>query len=164
VRAGEVLDAFSPDYVRCDRYSLGEHRMDPLRARSIRFGSQRRVPAAGTHILLPIIGIAVGGLILLMRSDTMAESSMQCRCGGSLLSVVSHHGLYFPSAVVKPFLPGYFALPAGIGDTLTGVFAIGVAIALQRETPSARKLAYAVNIFGLARPDHCSLYGDAYSS
>lgn len=109
------------------------------------------VPAAGTHILLPIIGIAVGGLILLMRSDTMA-GVVDAVPLWWLVAFQSYRitGFIFLRLWSNHFLPGYFALPAGIGDTLTGVFAIGVAIALQRETPSARKLAYAVNIFGLA--------------
>jgi hypothetical protein len=48
------------------------------------------------------------------------------------------------------FLPGFFALPAGIGDALTGGFAIAAAVALWRKSPWAQPFAYAVNIFGLA--------------
>src|SRR5262249_22005442 len=48
------------------------------------------------------------------------------------------------------FLPGFFALPAGIGDTHTGLFAIVAVVALWRNAPLARPLGYAVNVFGLA--------------
>jgi hypothetical protein len=48
------------------------------------------------------------------------------------------------------FLPGFFALPAGIGDTLAGLFAIVAVVALWRDAPFARPLGYAVNVFGLA--------------
>src|SRR5215470_13406827 len=41
------------------------------------------------------------------------------------------------------FLPGFFALPAGIGDTLTGLFAIVAVVALWWDAPLARPLAYA---------------------
>jgi hypothetical protein len=46
-------------------------------------------------------------------------------------------------------LPGEFALPAGIGDVLTGLFAIPVAIYLTRGGRYSRAAAYAWNIFGI---------------
>jgi len=47
-------------------------------------------------------------------------------------------------------VPGEFALPAGIGDVLTGLFAIPVAIGLAAGTRKGRRAAIAWNIFGLA--------------
>jgi hypothetical protein len=47
-------------------------------------------------------------------------------------------------------VPGIFALPAGIGDVLTGLFAVPVAIGLTSGTREARRAAIAWNIFGLA--------------
>jgi hypothetical protein len=47
-------------------------------------------------------------------------------------------------------LPGVFALPAGIGDVLTGLFAVPAAIAVATGTAQGRKAAIAWNIFGLA--------------
>ena len=47
-------------------------------------------------------------------------------------------------------VPGIFALPAGIGDVITGLFAVPVAIALASGTKEARRAAIAWNIFGLA--------------
>ncbi|HVH79922.1 MAG TPA: hypothetical protein VM782_11055, partial [Stellaceae bacterium] len=47
-------------------------------------------------------------------------------------------------------VPGIFAWPAGVGDTLTGLFAVPVAIALASRTEDTRRAAVAWNIFGLA--------------
>ena len=47
-------------------------------------------------------------------------------------------------------VPGIFALPAGIGDLLTGLFAVPVAIGLASGTVESRRAAVAWNIFGLA--------------
>jgi hypothetical protein len=46
-------------------------------------------------------------------------------------------------------LPARFALPAGIGDTLTGIAAPLVALAVARNRPGARKWAVAWNLFGI---------------
>ena len=47
-------------------------------------------------------------------------------------------------------LPGLWALPAGTGDVLTGLFAVPAAIALAAGTPEGRKAAILWNIFGIA--------------
>jgi hypothetical protein len=47
-------------------------------------------------------------------------------------------------------LPGLFGLPAGIGDVLTGLFAVPAAIAVASGTAEGRKAAILWNIFGLA--------------
>jgi hypothetical protein len=46
--------------------------------------------------------------------------------------------------------PGVFALPAGIGDMLTGLLAVPAAIAVASGTAQGRKAAIAWNILGLA--------------
>jgi hypothetical protein len=46
-------------------------------------------------------------------------------------------------------VPGIFALPAGIGDVLTGLLAVPVAISLASGSPESRRAAIAWNIFGL---------------
>jgi hypothetical protein len=109
------------------------------------------VTAAGTHILLPIILISVGALITLTRSKTMT-AVVDAAPLWWLLAFQAYRitGFVFLRLWGKGFLPGYFALPAGIGDMLTGIFAIGAAIALRQQVPWARRFAYAVNIFGLA--------------
>lgn len=47
-------------------------------------------------------------------------------------------------------LPGLWALPAGTGDVLTGLFAVPAAIALATGTAEGRKAAILWNAFGLA--------------
>jgi hypothetical protein len=47
-------------------------------------------------------------------------------------------------------LPGLFALPAGIGDVATGLFALFVAYAWYSGKPYARSAAIAWNLFGMA--------------
>jgi len=47
-------------------------------------------------------------------------------------------------------LPGLWALPAGTGDVLTGLFAVPAAITLATGTAEGRKAAILWNIFGIA--------------
>ncbi|WP_426609385.1 MFS transporter [Bradyrhizobium sp. McL0616] len=47
-------------------------------------------------------------------------------------------------------LPGLWALPAGIGDVLTGLFAVTAAVAVATGTAEGRKAAIVWNIFGIA--------------
>ncbi|HZS81310.1 MAG TPA: hypothetical protein VFA50_00445 [Stellaceae bacterium] len=47
-------------------------------------------------------------------------------------------------------MPGVFALPAGIGDVLTGLFAVPAAIAVGAGTAQGRRAAITWNLFGLA--------------
>jgi hypothetical protein len=51
---------------------------------------------------------------------------------------------------LRGVLPGLWALPAGAGDVLTGLFAVQAAIALAAGTAAGRKGAIVWNIFGLA--------------
>jgi hypothetical protein len=51
---------------------------------------------------------------------------------------------------LRGLLPGLWALPAGTGDVLTGLFAVSAAIALATGTAEGRKAAMLWNIFGLA--------------
>jgi hypothetical protein len=47
-------------------------------------------------------------------------------------------------------LPGVFAIPAGTGDLLTGLFAVPAAIAVASGTAKGRRAAIMWNLFGLA--------------
>jgi hypothetical protein len=51
---------------------------------------------------------------------------------------------------LRGLLPGLWALPAGTGDVLTGLFAVPAAIALAADTAEGRKAAILWNIFGIA--------------
>jgi hypothetical protein len=46
-------------------------------------------------------------------------------------------------------LPGVFALPAGVGDTLVGALAVPVALYVQSGGPGGRPAAYAWNLLGI---------------
>jgi hypothetical protein len=50
---------------------------------------------------------------------------------------------------VRGLVPGVFALPARIGDLITGLLAVPVAISLAAGTLEAREAAVAWNVFGL---------------
>jgi hypothetical protein len=58
-------------------------------------------------------------------------------------------GLVFLLAWSRGFLPGYFALPAGIGDALVGVLAIPLALGLRSDSLFVRRLALGWNILGI---------------
>ena len=51
---------------------------------------------------------------------------------------------------LRGLLPGLWALPAGTGDVLTGLFAVPAAIVLATGTAEGRKAAILWNIFGFA--------------
>jgi hypothetical protein len=51
---------------------------------------------------------------------------------------------------LRGLLPALWALPAGTGDVLTGLFAVPAAIALAAGTTEGRKAAILWNLFGLA--------------
>src|SRR5436305_12815047 len=59
-------------------------------------------------------------------------------------------GAIFLVAWMRGVAPGAFALPAGIGDVITGLLAVPIAISLAAGTLEARTAAIAWNIFGLA--------------
>lgn len=109
------------------------------------------VSTAGIHILLPIVLIAAGAFYFITRSKTLT-AALDASPLWWLLAFQGYRitGFIFLRLWANGFLPGYFALPAGIGDMTTAVFAIAAAIALRRVSSQTRRLAYAVNIFGLA--------------
>ncbi len=123
-----------------------------LAARAIfaRIGEAGALNAAG-FILLPIVLLVAGALAVLTRSKTMS-AAIDASPLWWLVAFQSYRisGFIFLRLWAAGFLPGYFALPAGIGDTLTGALSIGAAVALWKQLPWARRFAYGVNIFGIA--------------
>lgn len=115
-------------------------------------------PAAGTTqafaggiVVVPTIVLVAVVLTLLMRSRTITAAIDVA----PLWWLVAYQAYRVAEFIFlrlwsQGFLPGYFALPAGIGDILTGVFAALVVIALLRNSPKATALAYTVNTFGIA--------------
>jgi hypothetical protein len=59
-------------------------------------------------------------------------------------------GSWALAAWLRGALPGVFALPAGTGDLLTGLFPVPTAIAVAIGTAQGRRAAMIWNIFGLA--------------
>jgi len=107
--------------------------------------------AQGGMIVAPIVLLVAAALTSLMRSEAIAAAID----AAPLWWLVTYQGyrvtgLIFVKLGADGFLPGFFALPAGIGDMLTGVLAMGAAIALWRKSPWAQTFAYGVNIFGVA--------------
>jgi len=103
-------------------------------------------------VLVPMIILIISGLTLLTRSQTIAAALDAVPLWWLIAYQMSrvNGGVIFLPLWYYGFLPGFFALPAGIGDTLTGLFAIVAVVALWRDAPLARPLAYAVNVFGMA--------------
>src|SRR5215831_13913310 len=88
-------------------------------------------------VLVPMIFFIISALTLLTRSQTIAAAVD----AAPLWWLIAYQmfrvngGVIFLPLWYYGFLPGFFALPAGIGDTLTGLFAIVAVVALWRDAP-----------------------------
>lgn len=109
-------------------------------------------PGAVALPLLPIatLGPVALALPVLLRSrrigkvlDAMPASWLVA------LQVLRVNGFVFLLAWAAGTAPGVFALPAGIGDVLTGLLAVPVALSLGSGSRESRRAAIAWNIFGL---------------
>jgi hypothetical protein len=109
-------------------------------------------PGAAAIPLLPIaaLGPVVLTIPILLRSrrigqvlDAMPASWMVA------LQVVRVNGFAFLIGWAYGTVPGVFALPAGIGDILTGLLAVPIAISLGSGSRDSRRAAIAWNLFGL---------------
>jgi hypothetical protein len=105
------------------------------------------LPMLPLAILLPVI---VGApLVLLSRRvgqllDAMPASWLVA------LQLYRVFGSQWLAYWLRGLLPGLWALPAGTGDVLTGLFAVPAAIALAAGAAEGRKAAVLWNIFGIA--------------
>jgi hypothetical protein len=108
------------------------------------FVTGTRLPALPLAIFLPVI---IGAPLLLLSKrvgqvlDAMPASWLVA------LQLFRVYGSVFLVAGLRGALPG---VPAGIGDVLTGLFAVPAAIALATGTAQGRRAAIIWNIFGLA--------------
>jgi hypothetical protein len=109
-------------------------------------------PGAAAIPLVPIATLLPPALALpiLLRSrrvgevlDAMPASWMVA------LQVLRVNGFAFLIGWAYGTVPGVFALPAGIGDILTGLLAVPIAISLGSGSRESRRAAIAWNIFGL---------------
>jgi hypothetical protein len=103
-------------------------------------------PVLPLAIFLPVI---VGAPILLRSKrigqvlDAMPESWLIA------LQLYRVFGAIFLVNWARGVMPGLFALPAGTGDVITGLFAVPVAISLMGAAGEGRKAAIAWNVFGI---------------
>jgi hypothetical protein len=109
-------------------------------------------PGAIAIPLQPIatLGPVVLGVPVLLRSRRIGEVLDAMPASWLVaLQVFRVLGSAFLIGWAYGTVPSVFALPAGIGDTLTGLLAVPVAISLELESREGRRAAIAWNIFGL---------------
>jgi hypothetical protein len=95
------------------------------------------------------VTLAVGYLFLLSRTfrDVIAAIPQHWLIGIQTFRIL---GGVFLVRYFEGQLPGVFAIPAGVGDVLTGIFAPLVAYWWLSAKPYARPAAIAWNLFGMA--------------
>ena len=105
------------------------------------------LPLLPMAIFLPVII----GVPLLLSSKRMGEV-LDAMPASWLVALQLYRvfGSVFLVGVLRGVLPGVFGLPAGIGDVLTGLFAVPAALAVATGTAEGRRAAILWNIFGLA--------------
>ena len=105
------------------------------------------LPLLPLAIFLPVL---IGAPLLL--GSTRVAQVLDAMPDSWLVAVQLYRvfGAWALAAWLRGALPGVFALPAGTGDLLTGLFAVPVAIALVAGTAQSRRAAILWNIFGLA--------------
>ena len=106
-----------------------------------------RVPLAPLAIFLPVI-IGAPLLLLSKRVGRLLDAMPATWLVTLQLSRV--FGSVFLGAWLIGQAPGMFAVPAGIGDVLTGLFAVPAALAVAADTAQGRRAGINWNIFGLA--------------
>jgi hypothetical protein len=109
--------------------------------------SPSSVPLLPLAIFVPVL---IGAPMLL--SSTRIGRALDATPTSWLVAVQLYRvlGSWALAAWLRGQMPGAFALPAGIGDVLTGVLALPIAIAVATGTAEGRKAAILWNVFGLA--------------
>lgn len=105
------------------------------------------LPLLPTAIFLPVI---VGAPLLLLSKRVGQLLDAMPTTWLVALQVYRVFGSQWLAYWLRGLLLGLWALPAGTGDVLTGLFAAPVAIALAAGTTEARKAAILWNVFGIA--------------
>jgi hypothetical protein len=105
------------------------------------------LPLLPLAIFLPVI---VGAPLLL--SSMRVGQALDAMPVTWLVAVQLYRvfGAVWLVGALRGTLPSVFGWPAGIGDVLTGLFALPAAIAVATGTAQGRRAAIAWNIFGLA--------------
>jgi hypothetical protein len=105
------------------------------------------VPILPLAIFLPVI---IGAPVLLLSKRMGQVLDAMPTAWLVALQLYRVHGSIFLAGWLHGVLPGVWALPAGIGDVLTGLFAVPAAIAVATGSAEGRKVAIIWNTFGLA--------------
>src|SRR5437660_4990294 len=105
------------------------------------------LPLLPSAIFLPVI---IGAPLLLLSKRVGQLLDAMPRTWLVALQVYRVFGSQWLAYWLRGLLPGLWALPAGTGDVLTGLFAVPAAIALAAGTAEGRKAAMLWNIFGIA--------------
>ena len=105
------------------------------------------LPLLPAAILLPVI---IGAPLLLLSKRMGQLLDAMPTTWLIALQLYRIFGSQWLAYWLRGVLPGLWALPAGTGDVLTGLFAVPAAIALATGTAEGRKAAILWNIFGLA--------------
>jgi hypothetical protein len=93
------------------------------------------------------VAIGVGYVLLSRRVAAVLDAMPLSWLVG--LQVYRLLGFVFLVQLARGLAPAVFAIPAGLGDVLTGVFALPVAMAVAREQPGAERSAVLWNVFGI---------------
>jgi hypothetical protein len=105
------------------------------------------LPLLPLAILLPVI---IGAPLLLLSKRVGQLLDAMPTTWLVALQLYRVFGSQWLAYWLRGLLPGLWALPAGTGDVLTGLFAVPAAIALAAGTVDGRKAAILWNIFGIA--------------
>jgi hypothetical protein len=111
-----------------------------------------QVAASGPPLLpIAILGPVILGAPVLLRSKRVGQL-LDVMPASWLVGLQAYRvfGATFLAYSLRGALPGLFGYPAGIGDALTGIFALPVAIGLAAGTAGGRRAAIMWNLFGLA--------------
>ena len=105
------------------------------------------VPLLPLAIFLPVI---IGAPLVLVSKRVGQVLDAMPATWLIALQVYRVFGAVFLAGALRGLVPGVFGLPAGIGDVLTGLFAVPAAIAVASGTAEGRRAAIWWNVFGLA--------------
>jgi len=105
------------------------------------------LPMLPAAVLLPVI---VGTPLLLLSKRVGQVLDAMPPTWLVALQFYRVLGVQWLSGWLRGVQPGIWALPAGTGDVLTGIFAVSAAIAVATGTAQGRRTAIFWNVFGLA--------------
>lgn len=105
------------------------------------------LPLLPAAILLPVI---VGAPVLLLSKRIGQVLDAMPTTWLVALQIYRIFGGQWLAYWLRGVLPGLWALPAGTGDVLTGLFAVPAVISLASGTAEGRRVAILWNVFGLA--------------